>query len=47
MMEFSLLVSGIRPGSFLILIENSLIEFNMGVPFFYLLYDKYLQKKIK
>jgi len=47
MMEFSLLVSGIRPGSFLILLENSLIEFNMGVPFFYLLYDKFLRKRIK
>jgi len=47
MMEFSLLISGIRPGSFWILLENSLIEFNMGVPFFYLLYDKILRKKIK
>lgn len=46
MMEFSLLITGIRPGSFLILIENSLIEFNMGVPFFYLLYDKVLKKRI-
>ena len=40
MMEFALLVSGIRPGSFWILAENSLIEFNMGVPFFYLIYQK-------
>jgi glucosamine 6-phosphate synthetase-like amidotransferase/phosphosugar isomerase protein len=40
MMEFSLLISGIRPGSLPILLENSLIEFNMGIPFFYLLYDK-------
>ncbi len=47
MMEFSLLINGIRPGSFLILLENSLIEFNMGVPFFYLLYDKFLKKKLK
>jgi hypothetical protein len=47
MMEFSLFISGIRPGSFLILFENSLIEFNMGVPFFYLLYDKYLKNKFK
>ena len=47
MMEFSLLISGIRPGSFLILLENSLIEFNMGVPFFYLFYDKFLRRKIK
>lgn len=47
MMEFSLLVSGIRPGSFLILLENSLIEFNMSIPFFYLLYDKILKKRIK
>lgn len=46
MMEFSLLVSGIRPGSFLILLENSLIEFNMGIPFFYLFYDKFLKKRI-
>ena len=45
MMEFSLLISGIRPQSFLILLENSLIEFNMGVPFFYLLYDKLLKKQ--
>jgi hypothetical protein len=47
MMEFSLLISGIRPDSFLILLENSLIEFNMGVPFFYLFYDKFLKKKLK
>ena len=47
MMEFSLFISGIRPESFLILLENSLIEFNMGVPFFYLLYDKFLKKRIK
>lgn len=47
MMEFSLLINGIRPGSFLILLENSLIEFNMGVPFFYLFYDRYLKNKIK
>lgn len=46
MMEFSLFVSGIRPGDFLILLENSLVEFNMGVPFFYLIYDKWLKKKI-
>jgi len=45
MMEFSLLLNGIRPGSILILIENSLIEFNMGIPFFYLVYDKFLRKK--
>jgi len=44
MMEFSLLIAGIRPGSFLILLENSLIEFNMGVPFFYLLWNKLLKK---
>lgn len=47
MMEFSLFISGIRPGNFLILLENSLIEFNMGVPFFYLIYDKWLRKKIQ
>lgn len=45
MMEFSLLINHIRPGSFWILFENSLIEFNMGVPFFYLLYDKVLKPK--
>jgi len=45
MMEFTLLVSGIRPSSIFILIENSLIEFNMGIPFFYIFYDKYLRKK--
>jgi len=44
MMEFSLLISGIRPGSSLILLENSLIEFNMGVPFFYLIWDRLLKK---
>jgi hypothetical protein len=44
MMEFSLLITGIRPGSLIILVENSLIEFNMGVPFFYLLYDRILKK---
>jgi hypothetical protein len=44
MMEFSLLITGIRPGSFLILLENSLIEFNMGVPILYLIYDKLLNK---
>ncbi|MEK6833772.1 MAG: hypothetical protein AABX17_03575 [Nanoarchaeota archaeon] len=47
MMEFSLLISGIRPGSLLILIENSLIEFNMGIPFFYMFYDKYLKRKFE
>jgi hypothetical protein len=47
MMEFSLFISGIRPGDFLILIENSLIEFNMGVPFFYLFWDKFLKKRLK
>jgi len=45
MMEFSLLLNNIRPGSIWILIENSLIEFNMGIPFFYLLYDKILKPK--
>jgi len=47
MMEFSLFITGIRPGSLLILAENSLIEFNMGVPFFYLIYDKLLRKKVE
>lgn len=47
MMEFSLLASGIRPNSLSVLLENSLVEFNMGVPFFYLFYDKFLRKKIK
>ena len=46
MMEFVLLISGIRPGSSLVLLENSLIEFNMGVPFFFLLYDKFLRKRL-
>jgi hypothetical protein len=45
MMEFSLLINNIRPGSMWILIENSLVEFNMGIPFFYLLYDKVLKPK--
>jgi hypothetical protein len=44
MMEFSLLVTGIKPGSFLILLENSLVEFNMGIPVLYLIYDKFLKK---
>jgi len=43
MMEFSLLINGIRPGSLLILLENSLIEFNMGMPFFYLIWDRILK----
>jgi hypothetical protein len=47
MMEFSLLITGIRPGSLPVLIENSLIEFNMGIPFFYLIYDKVLRKIVK
>jgi len=46
MMEFSLFITNIRPDSFLILLENSLIEFNMGVPFFYLVYDKLIKKKL-
>ena len=45
MMEFSLLIMGIRPGSFLILLENSLIEFNMAVPILYLIYDKLLNPR--
>lgn len=45
MMEASLLVTGIRPGSLLILTENALIEFNMGVPVFFLIYDRVLRKK--
>jgi hypothetical protein len=45
MMEFSLLITGIRPGSFSILLENSLIEFNMGIPILYLIYDKLFKKK--
>ena len=45
MMEFSLLITGIRPGSSLILLENSLVEFNMGMPIFYLFYDKILKKR--
>ncbi len=47
MMEFSLLITNIRPSSFLILLENSLVEFNMGVPFFYLIYDKLVKKKLR
>lgn len=47
MMEFSLFVSGIRPGSLHVLVENSLLEFNTGVPFFYLFYDKLLKKKFE
>jgi len=44
MMEFALYITGIRPTSLLILVENSLIEFNMGVPFFFLLWDRWLKK---
>lgn len=44
-MEVTLLVSGVRPEALIVLLENSLIEFNMGVPFFYLLYDKVLRKR--
>lgn len=44
MMEFSLLITGVRPDSFLILLENSLVEFNMGIPILYLFYDKILKR---
>jgi hypothetical protein len=47
MMEFSLLITNIRPGSFWILLENSLFEFNMGVPFLFLIYDKILKRRIR
>jgi hypothetical protein len=47
MMEFSLFISGIRPGSLSVLFFNSFIEFNMGIPFFYIFYDRYLRKRFK
>lgn len=37
-MEASLWLAGIRPGALGVLIENSLIEFNMGMPWFYIIY---------
>lgn len=37
-MEGVLYLVGIRPGSLPVLVENSLVEFNMGMPWFYLLY---------
>ncbi len=44
MMEFALGITNIRLDSLLVLPENSLIEFNMGVPFFFLIYDKLLKR---
>jgi hypothetical protein len=44
MMEFSLFISGIRPSSWLLLTVNSLLEFQMGMPILYILWDKWLKK---
>jgi hypothetical protein len=45
MMESSLWLSGIRPGNLSVLLINSLIESNMGVPILYVLYDKVLKRR--
>jgi hypothetical protein len=45
MMESSLWISGIRPGSFFVMMVNSLLESNMGVPVLFILYDKVLKKR--
>lgn len=38
--EFALFVTGIRQGGFSILIVNSLLETNMGIPYIYFIYRK-------
>lgn len=40
MWEFALLITGIRPTGIKVLIENALIETNLGVPFLYLIHKK-------
>jgi hypothetical protein len=44
MMEFSLWISGIRPSSLDLLLVNTLVESNMGVPVLYIFWDKVLSK---
>jgi hypothetical protein len=44
MMEFSLWVSGIRPSSLDLLLVNTLVESNMGVPLLYIFWDKTLTR---
>jgi hypothetical protein len=38
MWEFALLITGIRPTGLKVLIENSLIETNLGIPYLYLIH---------
>lgn len=45
MMESSLWIAGIRPGSMDVMLINSLVESNMGVPILWILYDKVLMKR--
>ena len=45
MMESALWITGIRPGSLSIMLINSLVESNMGVPLLFILYDKVIRKK--
>ena len=44
MMEFSLWASGIRPSSLDLLLVNTLVESNMGVPVLYIFWDKVLTR---
>jgi hypothetical protein len=44
MMESALWISGIRPGSLSIMLINSLVESNMGVPLLFIFYDRGLKK---
>jgi hypothetical protein len=45
-MEFSLLITGVRPSGNLInvLLFNSLLEFNMGIPFLYMMWVFFREK---
>ncbi len=49
-MEFPLLISGIRPTGVLYLLFSTVIMFNQGAPYLYVLYDKvipWLSRKVK
>jgi len=49
-MEFPLLISGIRPTGVLYLLFSTVIMFNQGAPYLYVLYDKvipWLTRKVK
>lgn len=49
-MEFPLLISGIRPAGFTFLLYETLILFNQGAPYLYLLLDKilpFISKKLR